>query len=218
MDVDSYQVDELQQNTKKDIEAFFEKKTITPESVSYFMFKIRLLLEINNQKGRYKILNHYCNWLLHKNLNQGISPEIIKEISSLFTKKITKNDFVIQLNEILSIKKLIVELKEMLYINIGFKHQYTFENDQFWVNFLIIFLKEIKLKPLLLIKNRLISSEEIKDIDFDFSIFGIQLTDNNDNIVVEILSKEFLSEDKRIYIEFAIFKEITSTKARLDEK
>jgi len=215
MDLDSYQVDGLQQTTKKDIETFFEKKTISPESVSYFMFKIRLLLEINNQKGRYKILNHYCNWLLHKNLDKGISPEIIKEISSLFTKNITKNEFVIEINEILSIKKLIVELKEMLYINIGFKHQYTFENDQFWINFLIIFLKEIKLKPLLLIKNRLISNERIKDIDFDFSIFGIQLTDNDDKIVIEILSKEFISENSRIYIEFAIFKEIASAKANL---
>jgi hypothetical protein len=197
---------ELRQKTINDIEFFFEKKSSSVESISFFIIKIRLLLEITNQKSKYKILNHYCNWFLHKSLDQGISPVIIKEISCTFSKQLKKNDFIVEINEILSVKKLIEELKEVLYINVGFKHQYTFENDQFWIKFLTLFLSEIKIKPLLLIKNNVIENKAIEEIDFSFSVYGIQLTDNDGKIVIEILSKEFTDKKKHFYIEFAIFK------------
>lgn len=197
---------ELKQKTLNDIESFFDKNSLSIENISFFMIKVRLLLEMEDQKNRYKILNHYCNWFLHKSLDRGLSPVIINEISSLFSKRLKKNDFVVGINEILSIKKLVVELKEVLYLNIGFKYQYTFENDQFWIIFFKIFLIELKQKPLLLMKKSVVEHQVIEEIDFSFSVFGIQLTDYKDKIFVEILSKEFEAKNKHFYIEFAIFK------------
>ena len=197
---------ELKQKTLNDIESFFDKNSLSIENISFFMIKVRLLLEMEDQKNRYKILNHYCNWFLHKSLDRGLSPVIINEISSLFSKRLKKNDFVVGINEILSIKKLVVELKEVLYLNICFKYQYTFENDQFWIIFFKIFLIELKQKPLLLMKKSVVEHQVIEEIDFSFSVFGIQLTDYKDKIFVEILSKEFEAKNKHFYIEFAIFK------------
>ena len=197
---------ELKEKTLKDIERFFEKKSSSIESICFFMQKIRLLLEIDNTKNSYKVLNHYCNWLLHKNLDKGISPDIIEEIGASFEKAKSKNDFIKIINEALSLKKLIVELKEVLYKSIGFKYDNFIENDDFWINFIAIFSNEIKLRPIYLIKKQVIICKEIKGFKFDFSIYGLQLNDNKDKIVIEVLSKELENQNKKFYIDFAIFK------------
>ena len=74
---------ELRKKTLKDIESFFEKKSSSIESICFFMQKLRLLLEIDNSKSNYKILNHYCNWLFHKNIDRNTS-EIINNIGAGF--------------------------------------------------------------------------------------------------------------------------------------
>jgi hypothetical protein len=197
---------ELKEKTLKDIEGFFEKKSSSIESICFFMQKIRLLLEIDNTKGNYKVLNHYSNWLLHKNLDKGISLDIIEEIGASFENANSKNNFIKIINEALSVKKLIVELKEVLYKSIGFKYDNFIENDDFWINFIAIVINEIKLRPIYLTKKQEIISKEIKGFESNFSIYGLQLNDNKDKIVIEILSKELEHQNKKIYIDFAIFK------------
>jgi hypothetical protein len=72
----------LQQNILNQIEQTIDKDYLTISNVCYFMSSIRILLEIDNNK--YKITNHYCNWLLHKELDRANSPEIIQNIADSF--------------------------------------------------------------------------------------------------------------------------------------
>jgi hypothetical protein len=195
---------ELREKTIKDIEGFFEKKSSSIECVCFFMHKIRLLLEIDNSKGKYKILNHYCNWLFHKNLDKGLSPEIIDEISASFENFQTKNDFIKKVNNSLSIIKFVVELKEVLYLNIDFKYEYVFVSDDFWVKFTEIILNEIKNRPIILMNKKEIMSKKIND--FDFSIYGIQLSTQKGKIVIEVLSNDLANLNKQMYIDFEILK------------
>lgn len=180
---------ELKDKTLKDIEGFFEKKSYSIESICFFMQKIRLLLEIVNTKEKHKIINHYCNWLFHKNLGRGISPFIIEEISASFENAKSNNDCIKKISNALSVKKLVIELKETLYKNIGFKYDYIFEHDEFWINFIIIVLNELKSRPLLLNERKLIKNKQIEGFGFDFSVYGIQLTHQKSKIVIEILSE-----------------------------
>jgi hypothetical protein len=198
---------ELKDKTLKDIEGFFEKKSSSIESICFFMQKIRLLLEIDNTKEKYKILNHYCNWLFHKNLDRGISPFIIEEISASFENAKSNNDCIKKISNALSVKKLVVELKETLYKNIGFKYDYIFEHDEFWINFITIVLNELKSRPLLLNERKLIKNKQIEGFGFDFSVYGIQLTHQKSKIVIEILSEELDNQKKHIYIDFALYNE-----------
>ncbi len=47
------------------------KKEIKSEiQVVFILSKIRKLLEWENAKGRYKILNFYCNWVLHNKIDR----------------------------------------------------------------------------------------------------------------------------------------------------
>jgi hypothetical protein len=48
------------------------KKEIDSEiQVVFILSKIRKLLEWDNAKGKYKILNFYCNWVLHNKIDKA---------------------------------------------------------------------------------------------------------------------------------------------------
>lgn len=58
------------------------KREINREcQVVYILSRVRKILEIKNQKNKYKLLNFYCNWVLHSKLD-GYSTKIL--INNLF--------------------------------------------------------------------------------------------------------------------------------------
>lgn len=80
------------------------------------MQSVRVLLEIDNSKNKYKITNLYCNWLLHKELdNSNLPPIIIQNIAYSFNSFSSKIDLIKQISEAISLKTLIIELKEILW-------------------------------------------------------------------------------------------------------
>ena len=89
----------LREKTLKDIESFFQKKSSSIESICFFMQKIRLLLEIDNVKGNYKIANHYCNWLFHKHLDRNTS-EIIENIGVCFENFDNRFDLINKIRQV----------------------------------------------------------------------------------------------------------------------
>lgn len=57
------------------------KKDIKEEcQVVYILSRIRKILEINNQKGEYRYLNFYCNWVLHNKLDRANTTVLLKDL------------------------------------------------------------------------------------------------------------------------------------------
>ncbi len=52
------------------LEAELKKKIKSELQVVYILSRIRKLLEIENLKGKYPVLNFYCNWSLHSEITK----------------------------------------------------------------------------------------------------------------------------------------------------
>ena len=128
--------------------------------------------------------------------------EIVENISNSFENINSKNDLINKISNCLSIKDLVIQLKEIIYLNIGFKYDNIIENDDFWIKFVEILLNEISYRPVL-IKNK---SIEIVSFQTSFSIYAIQFVQISDKIVVEVLSKELNDKQKNLYFDFIIMK------------
>lgn len=195
----------LREKTLKDIEIFFQKKSSSIESICFFMQKIRLLLEIDNVKGNYKITNHYCNWLFHKHLDRNTS-EIIENIGVCFENFDNRFDLINKISSSISVKELIIQIKEILYKNkIGFEYSEFIENDDFWISFIQNIFNELKNRPVLIDKRK-IKKIQIDNFIEEFSIYGIQLIEIKNTIGIEILSEELETKNKNLYIDFIITK------------
>lgn len=195
---------DLREKTLKDIEGFFKKKSSSIESICFFMQKLRLLLEIDDDKRTYKIVNHYCNWLFHKKLDRNTS-EIIENIGECFECFENKNELIMKISSTISIKKLIIEIKEILHKNkIGLKYNEIIENDNFWISFTQNIFYEIKNRPIIFENKKNITSRKIDNFNVDFSVYGIQLFEINNKIVIEILSNELEDKSKNFYVQFIL--------------
>lgn len=193
---------DLREKTLKDIEGFFEKKSSSIENICFFMQKLRLLLEIDNSKSKYKILNHYCNWLFHKHLDRNTS-EIINNIGNCFENFNSEFDLLNKVNSSISVEQLVIEIKEILYKNkIGFEYDNFIENNDFWKAFIQNIFFELRNRPVLLEKNKNVKDKKIENFEVDFSIYGIQIVSINNEVAIEILSKELEIMDKNLYLKF----------------
>lgn len=191
----------LRENILKQIKEFITTENLSISNVCFFMQSIRILMEIDQCKFKYKLTSHYCNWLLHKELDQSNSPLIIKEIAASFDDFSSKNDFIRKITEALSVKNLVEELKEILWTKIENKVLVSkIDFEEYWFNFITILLNQIVLRPLKLKQKH----SEIKK--YNFTIYGIQLIHENKKICVEILSKELEEKNKRLISDFAFFK------------
>ena len=91
---------QLRQNIIEQIEYCLDKDHLSISNVCYFMQSIRILIEIDNCQSKYKITNHYCNWILHKELDRSNSPLIIQDVANSFKKFTSKNDFIKKLTRL----------------------------------------------------------------------------------------------------------------------
>lgn len=193
----------LRENTLKQLEQVISKEYLSISNVCFFMQSVRILLEIDDCNNKYKYTFHYCNWLLHKELYRSSSPIIIDEITKSFSDFSSKNDLIKKITEALSVKKLVEELKEILWTKIENKKLVSkMDFEEYWLNFITIILNQIILRPLKLEKK----STPIKIEKFDFTVYGIQLDYEKESICVEILSKELEQKNKRILADIALFR------------
>jgi hypothetical protein len=190
----------------KQIVQFLESEHLTVMNVCFFMQQIRILIEIAENKKKYSIANHYCNWLLHSKLDRSNSPVIIDDISESLLNVSTKNELIKNINNVLSLKKLVTEIKEILWENIENKKTLTNSNiyflDDYWVIFLKILLNQILFRPLLLPNNNTIALEKYR-----FNVKGIHFVTAKDKVFLEVLSNELNEKDKKILIEIVLFKD-----------
>ena len=119
----------------------------------------------------------------------------------------SKFDLINKISTSISVKELIVQIKEILYkIQIGFKYDSFIENDKFWASFIQNIFHELANRPILLEKNKNVKAKKIENFNIDFSIYGIQLVGIKDKICIEILSNELETKNKNLYIDFIITK------------
>ena len=189
----------------KQILEFLKSKYLSIVNVCFFMQQIRLLLEINNLKNKYKITNHYCNWLLHKELDKSSSPQIMAEISDSLRNFKTKNELIKNISNTLSLKKLVTEINEILWLNIEEKKVLVnslIYNNEYWLCFIRIIMSQISYRPLLL-KSGNNTIEDLK-----FSIYGIQIVNGKNNqLYIELLSTELNEKNKKILFEIVLYEE-----------
>lgn len=191
----------LRENILEQIEQSIDRDYLSISNVCYFMQSIRILIEIDQSQSKYKITSHYCNWLLHKELNRAISPTIIQNIADSFQKFNSKNDLIKKINYAISLKKLIEELKEILWINLNNKVIISkIDYDEYWIKFIQLILSQILYRPIKL------REKHINVDGFEFSIYGLQIVSSKDKYNLELLSKELEDKGKRIIIEIALFR------------
>ena len=184
---------ELRKKTLEQIEQFIACEYITITNVCFFMQSVRVLIEIDENKSKYEATNLYCNWILHKELDQGNSPsKIIQEIANSFENFNSKKDLIKKINKAISLKKLIGELKEILRINIPDKVKVSRMDYDYWLKFIQILLSQLLFRPIKLRK------KNIKLNDFQFTIYGLQLVSEKEHYNIELLSKELESKNKRL--------------------
>ena len=192
----------LRINLINQIEEFLRSRNLSLANVCLLMQSIRVLLEVDQNSNKYPVTKHYCNWLLHKELDKSNSPLIIQEIADSFQLYSSKNNLIKRINDAVSMKKLITELKTILWTNMPDKKivsQMDFE--EYWIKFLQITLSQIRYRPLKL------KSANVHLDGFDFSIYGIQIVTEKDHFDIELLSKELELKGKRILISMALFEE-----------
>lgn len=191
----------LRQNVLKQIEQFISTEYLSIANVCFFMQSIRILLEIDDSKSKYKITSHYCNWMLHKELDRSSSPLIIKEITRAFNCFTSERDLTEKVTNALSVQKLVQELKEILWVNVENKILVSkMDFESYWLNFITILLNQIVYRPLKLNnKNILLDNRK-------FSVYGIQLINKNEAVWIEILSTELNMKDTKMMIKVVLFR------------
>lgn len=192
---------QLRQNIISQIEQFLATEYLSIANVCFFMQSIRLLIEIDQCHLKYKTVSHYCNWLLHKELDRSKSPIIIKEIADSFTNFSSKKDLIKRINNSISLTNLVVELKEILWVKMRSKDIVSkMDFEDYWLKFIAIILNQIMLRPLKL------KDENISVGNFNFTIYGIQIVLEKENYCIELLSPELKEKDKKMIIDIAFFK------------
>lgn len=182
------------------IEQFLIDKNLSISDVCFFMQSIRLLIEIDKKCSKYEITNHYCNWILHKELDRSNSQFIINKIAQSFESFTSKNDLIKKISLAISIQKLVLEIKEILWLNIKNKNSVNnIDYDEYWINLASIIINQIKFRPLKL--------KNIISVDIlNCSLYGIQIVPVKEKLCLELLSKELEEKEKRFIIDIALFK------------
>jgi|GEM_PF-4817397 len=192
---------QLRAKTIHQIEQFLNSENFSIATVCFFMQSIRLLLEIDKTKSKYPITEHYCNWLLHKELNRKKSPLIVKQIAKSFQEYNSKKELIFKINEAIELKKLINELKNILWTTIPDKTKISrIDFEDYWLKFIRVILGQILFRPVKLEK------ENINLGGLEISIYGFQIVAEKDKYNVELLSKELERKNKRFIIDIALFR------------
>ena len=195
----------LRKNIIEQMEQSLVWEKISIPNVCYIMQSIRILIEIDDCKSKYPITTLYCNWLLHKELDRTNLPStIIQNIANSFQNFHSKNDLIKKINEAISLKKLIVEIKEILWKNINNKVIVSkIDFEEYWIKYIQLILSQVLFRPIKLKEDK----TEILVEGFNLTIYGLQIVPLNDNYNIELLSKKLMENKKQLIIDIALFRD-----------
>ena len=195
----------LRKNIIKQIEQSLVREKISIPNVCYIMQSIRILIEIDDSKSKYPVTTLYCNWLVHKELDRtNLPPTIIQNIANSFQTFHSKNDLIKKINEAISLKKLIIEIKEILWKNISNKLIVSkIDYDEYWIKYIQLILSQVLFRPIKLKEDK----TEILVDGFNLSIYGLQIVPLNNNYNIELLSKKLMENKKQLIIDIALFRD-----------
>jgi|WetSurMetagenome_2_1015567.scaffolds.fasta_scaffold91302_1 hypothetical protein len=93
--------------TLSDIKEILNKQRLYKSDIVNLMSQTRRLLEIEDKKKQYLILNFYCNWSVHSKLDgSSICYEILENLSEMLISYDNKTDMTLNVNKILSVPNL----------------------------------------------------------------------------------------------------------------
>lgn len=152
--------EEILEKINKELE-----KGINNESqVVYILSRIRKFLETNKQKGKYKYLNFYCNWILHSKLDEKRTTSFLHD---MFEQSIDWNEDIKKIAEkIKSGHKNFFKLSNLKSDLKEFFKKYNLKNDVLdrnWISFSIILLDIIKECPIIFTSDKIYSLELLKE-------------------------------------------------------
>ncbi len=140
------------------------KKIINECQVVFILSRIRKILEIKNEKRKYKHINFYCNWVLHSKLDRRNTTDLLKD---LFEKHIDSETTAKEIASILKNNQSnffkLITIKEEL---INFFENYNLSVDNIinnWKSFEKLLLGLIKECPVIFTSNKLKQLELTKD-------------------------------------------------------
>lgn len=136
----------MRNNIKEKLQSVLQKEDFEETDVIYILSRIRKLLEIDGNKKDFKVLNFYCNWALHAQIDD-VGP---------ISKQLEKPNVVISLMH--AYPDLDADLKRFLIshnLNGG-----LFENDKKLIKFHHL-LSDIYSDTPLILKSKTITKEKI---------------------------------------------------------
>jgi hypothetical protein len=108
----------MKSKTLSDIKEILNKQRLYKSDIVNLMTQTRRLLEIEDKKKQYSILNFYCNWSVHSKLDgSSICYEILEKLSDMLIAYDNRSDMILNVNEILSIPKLKKEFIQLFQDN-----------------------------------------------------------------------------------------------------
>jgi hypothetical protein len=120
----------------------------------------------------------------------------------LFKISHLKNDLIKKISNSISLKKLIEEIKEILWLYLTNKAIVSkIDCDEYWLKKIRLILSQLLFSPLK------IKTEHINIDGFEFSIYGMQIISLKDKYNVELLSKELEEKDKRLITDIVLFRD-----------
>lgn len=90
-----------------ELKNLLSQQTLYKSHIVQLMSETRRLLEIDDKKPEYSVLNFYCNWSLHSKLDSStICYEILEKLTDMLMAYDNRSDLALNVSEILSISKL----------------------------------------------------------------------------------------------------------------
>ncbi|MEF3692136.1 MAG: hypothetical protein V3574_03740 [Candidatus Moraniibacteriota bacterium] len=154
--------------------------------VVYILSRIRKILEIKNQKTKYRFLNFYCNWSLHSKIDRKETTDLLRVLleKNIDSKKSGKENAIklkLNNNNFFKLSSFKQELTDFLQennlpLNVVKKS---------WISFIKILLEIIKESPIIFTSNVLNELKLSKDVKGNYC-YKFTLVSNKNKPIVKL--------------------------------
>jgi hypothetical protein len=151
------------------LERHLQQEMTTEAAVVYFLVEARKLLEHDNSKGRFAVLNFYCNWVVHTRLEASpIAERIIRLMDDMHAYLVSASDVpgsVDELTGLLDQSSLQMDLSAFLS-QVGLPSAVC-DSQMYWNNFQRLLGAVIQDAPLFIRKDSKQPTRYIESISFE---------------------------------------------------
>lgn len=86
------------------LEQYLRQEMSTEAAVVYFLVEVRKLMEHDNSKGTYPVLNFYCNWVVHTKLDASpIAERIIRLMDDMNAYIVSKSNAPVSVDDLVAL-------------------------------------------------------------------------------------------------------------------